>query len=79
MKEQFIKFLEDNHCLNSWVDAVRLHGMHLKTNPTKFVAENPPMMWITLAFDWAAASRNHYVDWYTIYKLWNEYLKEHKA
>ena len=77
MKEQFIKFLEDNGCLNPWMDAVRNHGMRSVTNPTKFIAENIPSAWISGAFDWSASARDHYVDWHAIYVLWNEYLKTH--
>ena len=77
MKEQFIKFLEDNHCLNPWMDGVRLYGLNSVKDPTAFVSMTDSSMWLSGAFDWAAVARKYYVDWSTIHYAWLEYIKTH--
>lgn len=75
MKEQFIKFLEANNCLNNWMVAIKDSGK----NPTEFVRSNKPQGWILDAFGWSGAARKQYVDWYKIHSLWLDYLTEHKS
>ena len=71
MKKQFIKFLEDNRCLNDWMNAICMSGK----NPTTFVAVEPVYSWITGAFSWID---HQSVDWYKIHKLWSEYIDKQK-
>lgn len=74
MKEQFIKFLEDNNCFNPWVT-----GVYASSGRTleEFTFSQHPNLWISSAFDWANTARKYYVDWFEIHKLWVIYFKQH--